>query len=606
MPVVFVTAEYALTELAHLKAGEWCLIHGGAGGVGWAAIQVAKRAGARIIATAGSEKKRALLKFLGVDHVCDSRSLEFVEDVAEITAGRGVDLVLNSLAGEAMEQGLSCLAPFGRFIELGKRDFVSNTAIGLRPMRNNISYFGVDADQLLLHRPEIADKIMKNIARGFEASDYSLPPVRIFTSHSVVDAFRLMETSGHIGKIVIEPPRIEDTKARLLPDYSGAWLIAGGSKGFGLATARSLAAKGAGSLWLVSRSGTLEEPEFIDEMSRKGVAVHVRACDLTDPDAVHTLFDQIESTEGNLGGLVCGAAVFDDAMLGDIDATRIEKVLRAKLSSALILDAESRRFVLRHFWLYSSVSCRFGNPGQSAYVAANMELEALAKRRSAEGLPSLAIAWGPIADAGYLTGATELREVIERTLGSVTPAKTALEDLFKTLDEGFDLPTITIAPIDWGRLKSELPLLSEPLFEYLAIQTSDIGQDSIIDVRGLVAEKGEAKTRKILLDILCQEAAQIMRIAPGEIDVARDLTDLGFDSLMGMSLKLAMEERLGTATPISSVGDGMTLSRLAHLIVASAISDVQSDDTDQMAARHLSDTDMPEDLKKEIAHVASR
>lgn len=606
MPVVFVTAEYALTELAHLKAGEWCLIHGGAGGVGLAAIQVAKRAGARIIATAGSDRKRALLKFLGVDHVCDSRSLEFVQDVAEITGGKGVDVILNSLAGEAMEQGLSCLAPFGRFIELGKRDFVSNTAIGLRPMRNNISYFGVDADQLLLHRPNVANKIMKNIAEGFEAGDYSLPPVRTFSSKSTLEAFRLMETAGHIGKIVIEPPGIEAAKTRPSQDYTGAWLVSGGTKGFGLATARFLASKGADSLWLLSRSGMLDDPEFISEMSQRGIEVHVRACDLTDASAVRTLFGEVEEIDGNLAGVVCGAAVFDDAMLSDIDATRIEKVVRAKLSSALILDAESRRFDLRHFWLYSSVSCRFGNPGQSAYVAANMELEALAKRRSEEGLPALAIAWGPIADAGYLTGAEELRGVIERTLGSVMPAEAALEDLFKTLDEGFDLPVITIAPVDWARLKSELPLLSEPLFEYLAIKASDIGQDGIIDVRGLLAEKGEAKTRKVLLDILCQEAAQIMRIAPGEIDVARDLTDLGFDSLMGMSLKLAMEERLGMATPITSVGDGMTLSRLAHLIVTSAASDTQSDETDVMAARHLSDTDMPEDLKREIANVASR
>ncbi|MBT8459764.1 MAG: zinc-binding dehydrogenase, partial [Boseongicola sp.] len=208
IPVIFVTAEYALTELARIRSNEWCLIHGAAGGVGLAAIQVAKRAGAKVIATAGSDKKRALLRLLGVDHICDSRSLEFVDDVDRITGGKGVDVILNSLAGKAMEQGLACLAPFGRFIELGKRDFVANTSIGLRAMRNNISYFGVDADQLLHHRPELSDRIMKNISEGFENGEYSVPPVRTYPSDQVVDAFRLMENSGHIGKVVVTPPDI--------------------------------------------------------------------------------------------------------------------------------------------------------------------------------------------------------------------------------------------------------------------------------------------------------------------------------------------------------------------------------------------------------------
>lgn len=606
IPVIFVTAEYALTELARIRSGEWCLIHGGAGGVGLAAIQVAKRAGAKIIATAGSEKKRALLRLLDVDHVCDSRSLEFVDEVDRITGGRGVDVILNSLAGKAMEQGLSCLAPFGRFVELGKRDFVANTSIGLRAMRNNISYFGVDADQLLQHRPDLSDRIMKNIAEGFEAGEYSVPPVRTFSSDHVVDAFRLMENSGHIGKVVVTPPTTGEKTASAPADFTGTWLIAGGTKGFGLETARALAAKGADRLWLVSRSGQLRQSAFIDEMSRLGATVEVRSTDLTDRDAVRTLFDEIEHSDGDLAGLVCGAAVFDDAMLRDMDADRFERVVRTKLGSALILDSESRRFGTRHFWLFSSVSCRFGNPGQAAYVAANMELEALARRRNEEGLPGLAIAWGPIGDAGYLTQAGELKAVIERKLGSVMTAKVALMRLFDLVEIGFDQPTITIASVDWSRLKSELPLISEPLFEYLDIRVSEVGEDGLIDIPALIAEKGETKTRKIILDLLCQEAAQIMRIAPGEIDVNRGLTDLGFDSLMGMSLKLAMEERLGTAAPISSVGDGMTLSRLTHLIMMSAKSGSHEDEADVMAERHLSEVNIPSKLKDEISNAATR
>jgi NADPH:quinone reductase-like Zn-dependent oxidoreductase len=151
IPVAFLTAYYSLVSLAQLKRGEWVLIHGGAGAVGMAAIQIALARGAKVIATAGSRAKRGLVRSLGVRHVLDSRSTAFVEEIRALT-GAGVDVVLNSLAGEAMERSIACLRPFGRFVELGKRDYVTNTHIGLRPFRKNLSYFGVDVDQLMIGR----------------------------------------------------------------------------------------------------------------------------------------------------------------------------------------------------------------------------------------------------------------------------------------------------------------------------------------------------------------------------------------------------------------------------------------------------------------------
>ncbi len=149
VPTVFFTVWYALAHLAHLRPGERILIHGAAGGVGIAAIQVARHLGAEIFASAGSDSKRDFVALLGADHVLDSRSPHFDQVVRDLTGGEGVDVVLNSLSGEAIQRNLRALKPFGRFIELGKRDFYENTAIGLRPFRNNISYFGVDADQLM-------------------------------------------------------------------------------------------------------------------------------------------------------------------------------------------------------------------------------------------------------------------------------------------------------------------------------------------------------------------------------------------------------------------------------------------------------------------------
>ncbi|MEO1066802.1 MAG: beta-ketoacyl synthase N-terminal-like domain-containing protein, partial [Pseudomonadota bacterium] len=175
MPVTFLTAYYALDELARLEEDEWVLIQGGAGGVGLAAIQIAQLKGARIIATAGTDEKRNLLRTLGVDHVLDSRSLDFVDAVMAIT-GEGVDVVLNSLFGEAMERGIELLKPFGRFLELGKRDYYGNTKIGLRPFRRNITYYGIDADQLLSQKPKLAERLFKELMAHFESGQFSPLP----------------------------------------------------------------------------------------------------------------------------------------------------------------------------------------------------------------------------------------------------------------------------------------------------------------------------------------------------------------------------------------------------------------------------------------------
>lgn len=203
IPSAFLTVHYALNRLARIEQGERILIHGAAGGVGLAAIQFAKRCGAEIFATAGSREKRDFLRLLGVDHVFDSRSLAFADEILAITAGQGVDVILNSLAGEAINRNLKALRPFGRFLELGKRDFQENTRIGLRPFRNNISYFAVDADQLMKERPELTAHLFQELMQMFADGTLQPLPFLEFAATDAVNAFRHMQQSRHIGKIVI-------------------------------------------------------------------------------------------------------------------------------------------------------------------------------------------------------------------------------------------------------------------------------------------------------------------------------------------------------------------------------------------------------------------
>ncbi|RMF38611.1 MAG: SDR family NAD(P)-dependent oxidoreductase [Alphaproteobacteria bacterium] len=572
IPTIFVTAQYALCHLAGLRAGETLLVHGGAGGVGLAALQIARRLGARVFATAGTPGKRRLLEHLGAEAVFDSRSLQFADQVMEATGGAGVDAVLNSLAGEAMERSLACLKPFGRFIELGKRDFYANTRLGLRPFRRNLSYFGVDADLLLKERRDIAETLLAEIAQGFADGSYAPPPCQILEGAEVVDAFRLMQQSRHIGKIIVRPPaRPQPMTERAAKPIRGAWLIAGGLGGFGLATARWLAAQGAEALWLVSRSGAPHEvdAEALEALRASGVALQLRAVDVTDRAALETLLHEIVAGDLPLRGVVHAAMVLDDALSADLDRRRIRAVMAPKIRGAENLDALTRDLELDHFVLYSSVTTLFGNPGQLAYVAANTALESLAARRREAGLPGLAIGWGPIGDSGYLSRDTETRDRLARRLGArLLSAEEALEALGRLLASPPEEAAVTVAPMRWRALAADLRLLSTPLFARIDMEESGGMGEGVADLLAMIEGLDDAAAAQKIAEALTVETARILRQPVTDIDPYQPLTELGFDSLMAMDLKLAAEESMGVTIPILSVGDGMTLVQLSQRIVA--------------------------------------
>ena len=296
VPVAFLTVCYALGTLANLQPGERVLIHGGAGGVGLAAIQYARHRGAEIFATAGSPAKRALLRLLGVDHVLDSRSLEFADDIRAATGGQGVDVVLNSLAGEAMERSVGVLRPFGRFLELGKRDLYGNTPLGLRALRHNVSYFAIDADQLPVQRPDVARRVFAEIAELLEQGTLRPLPHRLFGFGAATDAFRLMQSAAHIGKIVLVPEpggvKIASKPAPWTPTAEGTYVVTGGLSGFGLETARWLVSQGVRSLALLSRQGP-SAPGAAAVMAgfvAQGVLARAYACDVSDEAGVGGCF----------------------------------------------------------------------------------------------------------------------------------------------------------------------------------------------------------------------------------------------------------------------------------------------------------------------------
>ena len=593
VPTVFFTVYYALKQLANLQPGERVLIHGAAGGVGIAAVQLARHLGAEVFATAGNTEKREFVALLGASHVFDSRSLAYADQILAATDGEGVDVVLNSLAGEAIRRNLHVLRPFGRFLELGKRDFFENTPIGLYPFKDNISYFGIDADQLLIARPDLAGRIFREVMALFRSGVLSPLPVRAFPAERVVDAFRYMQQAKQIGKIVVSFDGARITPQSLLPqrqdmrfDHKSAYLVTGGASGFGLETARWLARSGAGQLVLLSRRGsdTPGANDAVASIQALGAQAIVLTCDVADRASLANTLRHGELLP--IKGVFHAAMIIDDALIANLDAERMARVLLPKIKGGWNLHELTRDLALDHFMLYSSMTTYIGNPGQANYVAGNAWLEGLAVLRRAQRLPVTCIGWGPIGDAGYLTRNQAVKDSLSSLLGAQPmSADGALRVLGRSLAAA--QPNLAIGDFHWSALARLLLSAQGPRFTSLRRHSDEPvgGAESLDDFRALIEGKLPAEVQAIVAQLVTQEVAQILAVSPERIEPGRSLHDLGLDSLMGVELALGLEGRFGIQVPPMMLNEGPTVERVTESIMGRlAASDASSEKTSDLAA----------------------
>lgn len=595
VPTTFFTAYYALCELARLRRGERVLVHGGAGGVGIAAIQIARHLGAEVFATAGSDEKREFIRLLGVDRVFDSRSLAFADEILARTHGEGVDIVLNSLAGEAMVRSIDTLRPFGRFLELGKRDFYENSQIGLRPFRNNISYFGIDADQLMGVLPSLTTRLFEEVMDLFSGGVLHPLPYRAFPAARAEEAFRYMQQARQIGKVLVTYPSGTPVPTRgvavptLRLDPQAAYLIVGGTGGLGFATARWMIERGARHLTLASRGGALgaamqaEADRWRDAL---GAHVSVARCDVTDSAALESLIDEIERRGTPLKGVLHSAMRIDDGLLRNVDDARFAAVLEPKVAGAWNLHRATRRCALDFFVVYSSATTYLGNPGQGAYVAANGFLEALVAHRRAAGLPAMFMAWGPIEDVGFLARNADTREALQSRIGGASiTSDEAMAALERALVQGS--AGEAVVRLDWGAISRGMP--AAHAHRYAALQTGGAAEASSEDrvlleqLRTLSAAEAVALVETALRG----QIARILHMSPERVDAGRSVLDLGMDSLMGMELGMAVEETFGVKLSIMAIAEGATVHTLAERIVE--LLDTQGGNENVAAADELAD-----------------
>jgi polyketide synthase 12 len=574
VPMVFLTAYYGLVDLAGLGSGEKVLVHAGAGGVGMAAVQLARHLGAEVFATASPGKWEAL-RSLGLDeaHIASSRTLEFRERFLERTGGHGVDVVLNALAGEFVDASLDLLPRGGRFIEMGKTDIRDPGAVAEE--RRGAVYRAFD---LMEAGPERIQEMFGELLELFGADVLEPLPFGVWDVRHAPEAFRFMSQARHTGKIVLSLPSVIDPRSTVL--------ITGGTGALGALVARRLVARhGVAHLLLSSRRGSAAEgaPELRAELEAMGAHVTIAACDVSDRGQLKALLDSL-AEEHPLGAVVHAAGVLDDGVIGSLTADRVDGVLAPKADAAWHLHELTEHLDLQAFVLFSSAAATLGGPGQGNYAAANAFLDALAVHRRARGLAGASMAWGLWEQASGMAAAlseADRSRMARSGMGALSEEEgLGLFDLAVDAHEAL----MVAMPLDLRSLRAQarmgvLPAVLGGLVRMPAPRASEHGAS----LARRLAAVPEDEREELVLELVRAHAAAVLGYAsPEAIDSQSAFKDLGFDSLAAVELRNRLNMATGLRLPATLVFDHPTAVAVArHLRVELVPADGERVELDQ-------------------------
>ncbi|WP_370592635.1 type I polyketide synthase [Streptomyces sp. NBRC 109706] len=563
IPVVYLTAYYGLVDLAGLRRGERLLVHAAAGGVGMAAVGLARHLGVEVFATASKAKWDAVRE-LGIPEgrIASSRDLSFKDAFLGATDGAGVDVVLNALAGEFVDASLDLLPRGGRFIEMGKADLRDADVIA--DERPGVTYRSYD---LFEAGPERIQEMLLEIVSLFESGELAHSPVRRWDVRRGREAFRFLREGLNVGKVVLTVPVP-------LGEAGGTVLVTGGTGGLGALFARHLVAEhGVRDLLLVSRRGPAAEgaDKLVTELEGLGAQVRLAACDVSDREQLAAL---LASLDGRLSGVVHSAGVLDDGLVESLTPERLARVLRPKLDAAVHLHELTAGMELSAFVLFSSVAAMIGSPGQGNYAAANAFLDALAARRRADGLPATSLAWGLWADATGMTG--ELGEAELARLERMGVSALTNDQGLDLFDEAQQLDEALLAPVrlDLAALRAQaragmLAPLLQGLVKMPARRVESAAGGSLVQrLTGTPQEEWET----VALDLVRAQVASVLGHATADaVAPDRAFKELGFDSLAAVELRNRLSQTTGLRLPTTLIFDHPNPTAVARYLVPAAM-----------------------------------
>ncbi len=568
--VTYLTAHYSLDYLGRLSEGEKVLIHSATGGVGLSAIQLAKLQGAEIFATAGTEEKRQLLHSMGIRYVYDSRSLQFAEEILKDTNGKGVDIVLNSLSGKAISQSIKCMAPFGRFIEIGKADIYRDAKLALKRFGNNLSFHAVDLDRLMLQKPVLGKKLFIEIGTLLKNGSIKPEHVHSYPVQQLSEALKQLSKGIHIGKLVVsmnDMPVTVYPEKELSLDAEASYLVTGGASGFGLELAHWLTKKGARHLVLVSRSGckTDYDRQTVEAMKQQGVNVALINADIADYEQVQAIIKKIRLDMPVLKGIIHSAAVLRDATFKNMDKERFDSVYMPKVMGAYNFHLATEGLPIDFFLMLSSISSIFGLPGQSNYSAANNFLDKLAQYRKQRGLAGCAVNLGVL---GMYAGMSKEGEQVLKVLANQGWFPLSLKQVTDKIQNILiQQPAYRMAAnLDWKRFKDFFGhLQNDPRFEEIIKAESGVkgGTKGSAGLADQIMTMEGAEQQLFLQEKIKEALAKILGTSVDRIDTNVSVSKIGLDSLMLNQLRNWIQQKLEINFPLMKIAKGPSIIELA-------------------------------------------
>ncbi|MER6416498.1 type I polyketide synthase [Streptomyces humidus] len=564
-PLVFLTAHYALGDLAGLRAGEKVLVHAAAGGVGMAALQLARHRGAEVFGTAGPGKQDTL-RALGLDdrHIASSRDTDFETAFLATTGGHGMDVVLDSLAGEFVDASLRLLPRGGRFLEMGKTDVRDARTVAAE--HPDVTYRAFD---LWDAGPERIGQLLSELVALFEEGVLTPLPVTCWDVRQAPEAFRHLSQARHVGKVVLTVP------APLDPE--GTVLVTGGTGGLGALVARHLVTEHrVRHLLLAGRRGP-EAPgarELVAELAALGAEVEVTALDVADRDRLAAVLAAVPAPHP-LTAVVHAAGVLDDGVVASLTPERLAEVLRPKTDAVTHLHELTRHADLSAFVVFSSVAGMFGGAGQANYAAANAFLDAFAVTRRSAGLPATALAWGPWAPGAGMTAELTEADLRRMARGGMRPLAPA--EGLGALDAALRRPEPVLVPLALDRhvlrdrqAVTALPAMLRGLAVAPARRTAATADGAAgQNERARLAALAQPERETAVLDLVRAQTALVLGHAgPDAVEAGRDFRGLGIDSLTAVELRNRLNAATGLRLPATLVFDYPSPRALARHIGA--------------------------------------